>query len=67
MAWATLVWGAGALGVPLRAETLEALDGWGLEDTASYEPLSLCNMAWCVYGIKDQDLGWSASKHCGWT
>lgn len=43
---ATLVWGAGSLGLKLRQSTLDALGDWALEDIDTYTPLSLCNMLW---------------------
>lgn len=46
MAWATLVWAAGSMGLPLQSDTLDALQNWGLQDAAPFNPSSLCNLAW---------------------
>ena len=48
MAWATLVWGAASMGLPLRVATLAALQEWGLREAAPFNPPSLCNLAWWV-------------------
>lgn len=48
MVWATLIWGAASLGLPIQSRTLDALQEWGLKKPEAYNSSSICNLAWSV-------------------